>query len=190
MIRNRLDRPVHFEQKPVLGIWAKTIELPVENKLFLAAAAVGIIDRGLTRKHRIRSEIALLRIGPATIACVPGEIYPELMMGKIENPPGADFQIEPIETPPLYDLLPGQAKLTFGLANDEIGYIIPKSEWDHARHISTVQRILRTAKSTRLDLTQLRSSTEHFKNWYVKHKAPYRQTPLIHDAPVQTAAAA
>ncbi|MBL9173308.1 MAG: hypothetical protein JNL10_07235 [Verrucomicrobiales bacterium] len=26
--------------------------------------------------------------------------------------------------------MPGKVKFLFGLANDEIGYIIPKSEWD------------------------------------------------------------
>ena len=26
--------------------------------------------------------------------------------------------------------MPGRVKFVFGLANDEIGYIIPKSEWD------------------------------------------------------------
>jgi hypothetical protein len=26
--------------------------------------------------------------------------------------------------------MPGQVKFVFGLANDELGYIIPKSEWD------------------------------------------------------------
>ena len=27
-------------------------------------------------------------------------------------------------------LMPGRVKFVFGLANDELGYIIPKSEWD------------------------------------------------------------
>ncbi len=26
--------------------------------------------------------------------------------------------------------MPGRVKFLFGLANDEVGYIIPKSEWD------------------------------------------------------------
>ena len=32
--------------------------------------------------------------------------------------------------PPLRELMPGRVKFIFGLANDEIGYLIPKSEWD------------------------------------------------------------
>ena len=46
------------------------------------------------------------------------------------HPPGADFDSEPIELPPLREMMPGRVKFLFGLANDEVGYIIPKSEWD------------------------------------------------------------
>jgi hypothetical protein len=28
--------------------------------------------------------------------------------------------------------MPGRVKFLFGLANDEVGYIIPRSEWDDA----------------------------------------------------------
>ncbi|HVY68866.1 MAG TPA: hypothetical protein VHH73_03010, partial [Verrucomicrobiae bacterium] len=38
--------------------------------------------------------------------------------------------VDPVEVPPLRQLMPGKVKFLFGLANDEIGYIIPKSEWD------------------------------------------------------------
>jgi hypothetical protein len=48
----------------------------------------------------------------------------------IENVPGGDFALEPVEVPPIRELMPGKIKFVFGLANDEIGYIIPKSEWD------------------------------------------------------------
>ncbi|HTD86323.1 MAG TPA: hypothetical protein VK850_07070, partial [Candidatus Binatia bacterium] len=44
-----------------------------------------------------------------------------------------DFQIEPVEVPPIRDMMPGNIKFIFGLANDEIGYIIPKSEWDRKK---------------------------------------------------------
>jgi hypothetical protein len=78
----------------------------------------------------MRTEVALVTIGEASIACVPGEIYPEIVNGGIERAPGGDFDIEPLEVPPLRDLMPAGVKFVFGLANDELGYIIPKSEWD------------------------------------------------------------
>ena len=113
-----------------IGIRARTIELPVENKMFLAAAYLGLIDRGHVRWKKMRTEVALVTIGDASIACVPGEIYPEIINGGIERPEGADFDIEPVEVPPVRELMQGRVKFVFGLANDELGYLIPKSEWD------------------------------------------------------------
>lgn len=113
-----------------IGIRARTIEMPIDNKMFLAAAYLGLIDRGHVRWSTMRTEVALVTIGDASIASVPGEIYPEIVNGGIEHPPGADFDLSPIEVPPLRELMPGRVKFIFGLANDELGYLIPKSEWD------------------------------------------------------------
>jgi hypothetical protein len=113
-----------------IGIRARTLELPVENKLFLAAGYLGVIDRGHVRWKKLRTEVAVVTLGDASIACVPGEIYPEIINGGIEHPEGADFDLEPVEVPPLRELMPGRLKFVFGLANDELGYLIPKSEWD------------------------------------------------------------
>jgi hypothetical protein len=125
-----IARPSAPESTPRLGIIARTIELRLDNPLFRLASAVGTIDRGQPHWNRVRSEIALITIGDATIACVPGELYPEIANGGIVHPPGADFDIAPVEVPPLRELMPGRVKFLFGLANDEVGYIIPKSEWD------------------------------------------------------------
>jgi hypothetical protein len=80
----------------------------------------------------IQSEVDVITLGPAQILEVPGEIYPELVNGGIQRPqdPGADFSGAPREEPPLRSLMQGQYLFVFGLANDEVGYIIPKSQWD------------------------------------------------------------
>ena len=67
----------------------------------------------------------------STLTGIPGELYPEIAVGGIENPLGADFEIAPVEVPPLRDALSGRVNLMVNLANDAIGYIIPKSEWDN-----------------------------------------------------------
>jgi hypothetical protein len=113
-----------------LGIHARTIELPLYNKVFLLAGYLGLIDRGYVKWRTLRSEVALITLGDASIACVPGEIYPEIVNGGIERAPGGDFPVSPVEVPPLRQLMPGRVKFVFGLANDEVGYLIPKSEWD------------------------------------------------------------
>lgn len=65
----------------------------------------------------------------AEIATVPGEIYPELVNGGITRYPGADYPDAPFE-PAVRAGMHSQFPMVFGLANDELGYIIPKCEWD------------------------------------------------------------
>jgi hypothetical protein len=118
------------EARPRIVLEARTLELPVGNPLFMLAPVVGVIDRGQPRWAKMRTEMALIAVGGASILTLPGEMYPEIVNGGIESPPGADFGGAPLEVPPLRDFMPGRVKFVFGLANDEIGYIIPKSEWD------------------------------------------------------------
>jgi len=57
-------------------------------------------------------------------------LYPEIGEGGVEAPEGGDFPGEPIEVPPLRKQMRGKVNMVIGLANDEIGYIIPKTQWD------------------------------------------------------------
>lgn len=118
------------ERDPRLTVLADTVAFRLDNRLFRLAAGLGVIERGQPRWNWIRSEVALVRLGDASILCVPGELYPEIANGGVVHPAGADFDTAPVEVPPLRDAMPGRVKFVFGLANDEIGYIIPKSEWD------------------------------------------------------------
>ena len=47
----------------------------------------------------------------------------------MERYAGADFPDAPIE-PPIKPMLHAPYRMLIGLADDEIGYIIPKAEWD------------------------------------------------------------
>jgi hypothetical protein len=61
---------------------------------------------------------------------VPGELYPELSIGGVQDPqdPGADFQGAAVE--PALKRRSDRPLFVIGLAGDELGYLIPKSEWD------------------------------------------------------------
>ena len=85
---------------------------------------------GMPKYFETRTEVGAIRIGPALFVSIPGEIYPEIVFGGIEAPEGREFDIQPMEIPPIQDLIKDQYKFYLGLSNDEIGYIIPKSEWD------------------------------------------------------------
>jgi hypothetical protein len=113
-----------------IAVRAKTIFAPLDNLMFKIASGIGLLKMGMPEYFKTRTEVGAIRIGPAMFLSIPGEIYPEIVFGGVEAPEGREFDIQPIETPPIQDFIKDRYKFYFGLSNDEIGYIIPKSEWD------------------------------------------------------------
>jgi hypothetical protein len=130
LILKAMENPASIIDSASVTLSVRSIVLPIKNKLFRLGAALGILDKGNTGWMKTRSEIAFLQLGPLSILTLPGEIYPELVNGGVESPVEGDFRIPPQEIPPIRELMPGKFKFVIGLANDEIGYIIPKSQWD------------------------------------------------------------
>ncbi len=125
-----LNKSNDIHAESAISIRAKTINLDFQNPLFRLGALLGVLDRGMNGWMQIRSEVAAFSIGPAHFITVPGEIYPEIVNGGVEKPEGQDFDIDPQEIPPLRDFMKGDYNFVFGMANDMVGYIIPKSQWD------------------------------------------------------------
>lgn len=113
-----------------ISVRAKTIYADLDNTTFKIASGIGLIKMGMPEYFTTRTEVGAIRIGPALFLSIPGEIYPEIVFGGVEAPEGREFDIQPIETPPLQDFIKDKYKFYLGLSNDLIGYIIPKSEWD------------------------------------------------------------
>jgi neutral/alkaline ceramidase-like enzyme len=122
------------------------IRVPLKNPRFLRGLAEGRIwPRTVASDGTLASEVAAMTILPERprapvgdppqpllqLACVPGELYPELFIGGIQDPqdPGADLQGAAREAP-LRSMMSGRYRFVLGLCNDELGYIIPRSEWD------------------------------------------------------------
>ena len=121
--------------KPSITVYSTEIELALENFMLSVGALLGVIDTDTKFSLRppfIRylSEVAFIQLGDASITGIPGELYPEIAVGGIENPIGADYVISPQEVPHFRSQFPDKLNLMVNLANDSIGYIIPKSEWD------------------------------------------------------------
>ena len=103
------------------------------NKRPVARPPVEDLER--TRKLinlQIKSEAAVVGIGPWQWVLVPGELYPEIALGEYQDPqdPGSDF-IDADPEPAIYEMMTGRIQTIIGLANDEVGYIIPKCQWDY-----------------------------------------------------------
>ncbi|MDR1880111.1 MAG: hypothetical protein LBQ78_04195, partial [Tannerellaceae bacterium] len=129
ILRTMKNNPVEVKQAGI-SLRAKTFSLPIRNSLFRLAAAIGLMDADMTGWMKKRTEAAAWSIGPAAFLSIPGEIYPEIVNGGIAALPGRDFNVEPQEVPPLRELMTKEFRFVIGLANDEIGYIIPQSQWD------------------------------------------------------------
>jgi hypothetical protein len=128
---------------------SRAVFLPMENKLYQLMRRAGVLERQgflwngdpykaepaeATESKKplcMKTEVGWLRLGDLEAAAIPGEIYPELVLDKVQDPadPGADFPDAPVE-PAIYKQMRGPHKIMIGLANDEVGYIIPKRQWD------------------------------------------------------------
>lgn len=127
----------------------REVLIPVDNNLYRLAWKFGTLNRPLyawnddptpkeftvakdiSKPVAVKTEVGYLKLGELEVAVIPGEIYPELVLGKVQTPadPGADFPDAPAE-PAIYDQLKGKHRMLIGLGNDELGYFIPKRQWD------------------------------------------------------------
>lgn len=111
-----------------IGVVARSIFAPIEGT-FRIPIMLGLIHPGWY-DGKARTEVAALRMGEIEWLAIPGEIYPEIVDGGVETPEGGDFPGPPVEVPPLRPQMKGRVNLVPNLANDEIGYIIPRTQWD------------------------------------------------------------
>ncbi len=158
-LAERALRHGHAADIDSLSARSESVFIPLENPLFRAAHAAGVFGARrplytggkldadtevrdlpnigrvpVATGHDIRTEVDYVQLlsGAAPVAeivTVPGEIYPELVNGGIAHLPGADYPRAPFE-PVLRAQLKTREQFILGLGNDEIGYLIPKAEWD------------------------------------------------------------
>lgn len=140
---------------PALTIRTKELLLPCTNPRFHMAMALKLLARdifdaeGNPLKGKIgpknipwvRTEIGVLTLGPVQAALVPGELFPELAVGgfdgskafgeplvKKDNPNPPKLADAP-KGPFLRDLLDAPVEMIIGLANDELGYVVPEYDF-------------------------------------------------------------
>lgn len=107
------------ELSPSLAAVTQPLSLPVDNDVFVAMKALGILSSDIHVSGEGRHGLTLctsvgrLTLGDLEIVAVPGEIFPEIVYG------GAGTVSEIV----------GKEFLVFGLCNDEIGYIIPEASF-------------------------------------------------------------
>ena len=123
------------EQKlePKMKFSRTTFVVPMDNPVFLLYRFLGIFHSKAVAAqsatgYGVETELSVLMLDKIGITLVPGEIFPELVFG------GADTRVNPDVPNPktLKEIAEAngvEMLLILGLANDEIGYIVPPSDF-------------------------------------------------------------
>lgn len=127
----------------LLDIEGKPLPAYKRWSLTLRAILFGLSDGS---EPWVESEVSLLDVGPARLLGLPGEAFPELVVGGYdgkytfgrplitpENPNPPDVSQAP-KGPYLRDLVKAPAPMVVGLANDELGYMIPGYDFKLSPH--------------------------------------------------------
>ncbi|MBI3725085.1 hypothetical protein HY251_14185 [bacterium] len=99
---------VTLETAPLAWVQEK-IQVPIQNRMFHAAARLGVVNRPWKDGY-VESEVDAIRLGPLTFVTAPGEVTPKV-----------GFQ--------LTDMIPSRFKGVVSLASDELGYIIDEQDY-------------------------------------------------------------
>lgn len=91
----------------------REFSIPMTNPLFQMAMQAGLLPDTLTPTGEVLTEANLIRIGPAWLVGVPGELLPKLGLALKQDLLAAGA---------------GQAAV-IGLTNDELGYILPQEDF-------------------------------------------------------------
>jgi hypothetical protein len=119
------------------------VEFALENARFVAGLKAGVFGKdteGVVREEEGRvtlvSEVAAARLGEAMIVTLPGEALPEVGREVLE-------------------LMRARHRMLVGLAQDEIGYILPKEGFDPKKYEESMSLGPRTAPTLLDALKQL-----------------------------------
>ncbi len=88
------------------GLETRRVEIPMTNPKFAPLYA----QRRSLNRGRVVTEMALVTLGEAQIVTIPGELLPEI-----------SFEIQ--------EKMSGFPRILVGLANDELGYIVPEYDF-------------------------------------------------------------
>ncbi len=123
------------ELKPVINTIRQPFYLELANVLFCLGGLIRLMPReryptgegplGIS----IKTEMNYIEIGDVHILLVPGELFPELQMGGYLPEGEAAIGGPELNPKPLRELAGDEHLIVFGLANDELGYIVPPNDY-------------------------------------------------------------
>lgn len=121
------------EVAPILNVKMAEVRVPVTNSILKLAARGGLLLNQLVKtgfgQYDVVSEIGYLEFGTdLAISMIPGELAPEIAYGGVDKAEdtwtGEDWNYDSF-----VEMTDGKTVIVYGLANDQIGYILPSNEW-------------------------------------------------------------
>jgi len=118
---------------PNYALSRQTFTVPLDNPAFLLYKFLGILNNKAVPAqsktgYGVETELSVLMLDDLALTLIPGELFPELVTGSAygyANPEGMNPR-------PLRDVAQEHGindLLIVGLANDELGYIVPPSDF-------------------------------------------------------------
>lgn len=117
---------------PVLNIAHQNVYIKITNQILELAIREGLVNSTLAKNgsgFTAVSEIGYMELGNKVgVMIVPGEISPELLWGGVIEKENT-WTGKSWDYPPFAETAKVEKLLCFGLANDQIGYILPDNDY-------------------------------------------------------------
>ncbi len=124
------------ELKPDISILRQEVYFPAHNPILFLAGRFGILNVDIYARPdnyynvSLKSELNYIEIDGVKCLLIPGELFPELLLGGYLpdhiSGTGRGPETNPV---PLARIAQDDNLLIFGLANDELGYILPPNDF-------------------------------------------------------------
>lgn len=118
-----------------LSVYRREFFFDCRNTVLMLAGLADILSvsrikaKNTSLGYALRSELSLIRFGGRTLVLLPCELFPELAYGgyldAAHSATGMGEEVNPV---PLCSTA-GEDAIIFGLANDEVGYVIPPNDF-------------------------------------------------------------
>ena len=109
--------------------------IPLYNEKFVWASQGGLLKGRMQDNEDsptgmdILTTVGYIEIGDIKLALIPGELFPEVAKGGFLHPRDAANPEAEVETP-VFEVMGNDGyNLVLGLANDEVGYILPENDF-------------------------------------------------------------
>lgn len=123
------------ELKPRISFIRRECYFEADNTVLMVAAKAGIIKakeyhaRNASLHHALKSELTYFEIDTLKVLLIPCELFPELAYGGyLEAENSATGFSSSVNPTPLAEMAGGDI-IFVGLANDELGYVIPPNDF-------------------------------------------------------------